>query len=268
MNGMYTKSNRTVERGLPSIAAFAALSAVLLASASQVCLARTTGQKTFATAQKATAALYQAIRKDDKTALTAILGTRKRDICADDAAKDKRERALFVRKYQEMRRLVREPDGTTALYIGAENWPFPFPLASSKGAWRFDTEAGMREIVFRHIGRNETATIQTCRAFVAPGAYQSLQETSAKLMHGYYFRALPARSGSAFHRGKTIAASNVKAGRCILVAYPVEYRSSGVMTFLVRSDGAVYAKDLGANTGNPIRSASGLRPDSTWKLEK
>ena len=33
-----------------------------------------------------------------------------------------------------------------------------------------------------------------------------------------------------------------------LIAYPTEYRSSGVMTFVVAQDGVVYEKDLGANT--------------------
>ena len=34
-----------------------------------------------------------------------------------------------------MHRLVKEPDGSTVLYIGAENWPFPIPLTSKNGAW-------------------------------------------------------------------------------------------------------------------------------------
>jgi len=42
-------------------------------------------------------------------------------------------------------RLVREPGGTI-LYIGAENWPFPIPLAAKGSAWSFDVDAGAREI--------------------------------------------------------------------------------------------------------------------------
>jgi len=65
-----------------------------------------------------------------------------------------------------MHRLVREPDGTTVLYVGAENWPFPIPLVSSRGRWRFDADAGWREITYRRIGANEETAIEVSRATV------------------------------------------------------------------------------------------------------
>jgi len=37
-------------------------------------------------------------------------------------------------------------------------------------------------------------------------------------------------------------------GGFAFVAYPAEYRSSGVMTFIVGVDGVVYQKDLGKKT--------------------
>jgi hypothetical protein len=48
-------------------------------------------------------------------------------------------------------------DGTTILYIGAENWPLPLPFVNKAGAGYFDTEAGRQEIMFRRIGKNEVA---------------------------------------------------------------------------------------------------------------
>ena len=39
-----------------------------------------------------------------------------------------------------------------------------------------------------------------------------------------------------------------KTGALSLVAYPADYRSSGVMTFIVTQDGAVYEKDFGPDT--------------------
>ena len=62
---------------------------------------------------------------------------------------------------------MKEPDGTTTLYIGAENWPTPIPLMNNGSAWYFDTEAGKKEILFRRIGRNETSTIRVCQELVA-----------------------------------------------------------------------------------------------------
>ena len=66
-----------------------------------------------------------------------------------------------------MHRLVKEPDGTTVLYIGAENWPTPIPLVNKGGSWYFDTEAGKREILYRRVGRNEMSTIKVCQELVA-----------------------------------------------------------------------------------------------------
>src|SRR5260370_6882812 len=64
-----------------------------------------------------------------------------------------------------MHRLVGEADGSTVLYIGAENWPFPIPLVAKNGSWYFDSQTGTEEIKFRRIGENEATAIQVCEEF-------------------------------------------------------------------------------------------------------
>lgn len=83
--------------------------------------------------------------------------------------------------------------------------------------------------------------------------------------HGYYFKILTgqgsAAEGGAFSylvRGKMI-------GGFALVAYPAEYRNSGVMTFLVNHDGAVFQKDLGPRTARIASRMSQFNPNSTWQ---
>ena len=49
------------------------------------------------------------------------------------------------------------------------------------------------------------------------------------------------------------------------VAYPAEYRSSGVMTFIVNEDGVVYQKDLGKNTDVLARAMNEYEPQSSWQ---
>jgi hypothetical protein len=66
-----------------------------------------------------------------------------------------------------MHRLVEEPDATTTLYIGAENWPTPIPLVNRAGKWYFDTDAAKKEILFRRIGKNELSAIRVCEELVA-----------------------------------------------------------------------------------------------------
>ena len=81
---------------------------------------------------------------------------------------------------------------------------------------------------------------------------------------GYYFRIL-ARQGKNALGG---AYNYVVNGRMIagfaMVAYPAEYGKSGVMTFIVSRDGAVYQKDLGPNTAALARGMTAYNPDSSW----
>jgi hypothetical protein len=91
----------------------------------------------------------------------------KQIVSSGDETEDATSRANFVEKYQEMHRLVKEPDGTTTLYIGAENWPTPIPLVNHGDSWYFDTEAGKKEILYRRIGQNEISSIRVCQELVA-----------------------------------------------------------------------------------------------------
>jgi hypothetical protein len=54
-------------------------------------------------------------------------------------------------------------------------------------------------------------------------------------------------------------------GGFALVAYPAQYGSSGIMTFMVNHDGVVYEKDLGPNTTARAQSMTKFNPDKTWK---
>ena len=54
-------------------------------------------------------------------------------------------------------------------------------------------------------------------------------------------------------------------GGFALVAYPAEYRNSGVMTFIVSHAGDVFQKDLGPNTPRLAERMTSFNPDSTWQ---
>ena len=75
---------------------------------------------------------------------------------------------LFATKYAKMNRWVDMTDGSRVLYIGADNFAFPVPLAkNSSGQWYFDGIAGAEEVRTRNIGRNELLTIDACAALAA-----------------------------------------------------------------------------------------------------
>lgn len=245
-----------------SLARLALASAALLAAAyAPSCVAGQSSQATFASAEEAGQALFLAVRSQDEAALTDILQSGNSPGSVDDQIQDRLDRERFVQKYQEMHRLARDAGGGLVLYIGAENWPFPIPLVSRHGAWRFDSDTGVAEIRYRRIGENEVTAIALCRVLAAqslPGAADGADgiiaavHASAKngggpvAFHGYYFRSL-AGSGNRF----------------AAIAYPTAYRSSGVMTFIVDPDGGAYQKDLGPAT-TKAAATSRYRIDRTW----
>ena len=57
-------------------------------------------------------------------------------------------------------------------------------------------------------------------------------------------------------------------GGFALVAYPVRYRISGLMTFLVNHQGTIYEKDLGWRTTDIGMDMMSFDPDSTWRRVK
>jgi hypothetical protein len=135
---------------------------------STAALAQGPGQKTYASPEEASNALFAAAQKNDQTAMLEVLGKDGKSIVeSGDPKEDDAMRANFVEKFQAMHRLVEEPDATTTLYIGAENWPTPIPLVNRAGKWYFDTDAAKKEILFRRIGKNELSAIRVCEELVA-----------------------------------------------------------------------------------------------------
>lgn len=260
--------------------------------------------KSFSAPDQAANALYGAARRNDDAELLVILGPGGKEIIewSKDPKERQEQREEFANKYRQMHRLKHEPDGTVALYVGAENWPLPIPLVKYKGAWYFDVGLGKQEIRYRRIGRNEMEALEVCRALVdAEKEYYGEQHHyAAKLVstgdshdglywktagsakspigpylahagtdgpgrepyHGYYYRILLMQSSPA---SAGADAGQAKAGGFAILAFPAEYRSSGVMTFLVDGDGSAREKDLGQQTSTAAGQINSYNPDDSWK---
>lgn len=147
---------------------YAVVAVLLTAFFTTHSMARQRDQKTFSSAEDACNALVTAAQNNDEKAMLEILGRYgKQIVSSGDEREDAKGRANFVQRYQEMHRLVKEPDGTTVLYIGANNWPLPIPLVHKGKSWYFDTVAGKKDILYRRIGRNELSAIRICQELVA-----------------------------------------------------------------------------------------------------
>ena len=150
------------------VSKIATISVMLIAGFPAAALAQQAGQKTYASPEEASQALFTAAQKNDEKAVLEVLGPDGKAIIeSGDAKEDTAARENFVEKFKVMHRLVEEPDATTTLYIGAENWPTPIPLVNRAGKWYFDTEAGRQEILFRRIGKNELSAIRVCEEMVS-----------------------------------------------------------------------------------------------------
>ena len=292
----------------------AALATFLTGCSLTPSLAQQPGQKTFTSPEDASSALVAATQSNDEKALIDILGPDGKEIVSSgDDAEDAQSRANFVEKYGEMHRLVKEPDGTVVLYIGARNWPTPIPLIDKGGSWFFDTEAGKQEILYRRVGRNELSAIRVCQELVAaqkefrsthgdqfareifsePGQHNGLywkaadgepqrpigplvaaavaqgytktQEGAPTPYRGYYFRIVTRQGKNGPGGSKDYMVNGKLTGGFAFVAYPAEYRSSGVKTFMVGQDGVVYEKDLGPKTKVVAGTMKKYNPNSSWQ---
>jgi hypothetical protein len=299
-------------------AGFAAVALVLLPLAGSFTplFAQQPGEQAFASPQDAARALVAAMTAPDGRPSLQVLGPAAKEVLSSgDPIEDSDARAGFVAKYQEMHRFVKEADGSLTLVVGAENWPFPIPLANNHGSWYFDTDAGKDEILFRRIGGNELAAEDACQDLVAAqkeyfahpvggrpnqfaqklvstegrhdglywhGAYDEFDSPINSLIayaygpsstredndtvpyNGYFFRILTKQGPHATGGAKNYIVDGAMTGGFAFVAYPAEYRSSGVMTFVVDESGVIYQKDLGSNTGKIAAAMTSYDPDSTW----
>ena len=280
--------------------------------------AKKSAQKTFATPAEAGAALLQAAKSGDQTALMEVFSPDGKEVLfTGDVTKDKDHLQDFVAAYSQMNRWGAIKAGGEVLYIGADNYPFPIPLGqNSDGRWYFDTAAGKDEILARRIGKGELSAIaaldalvdaehnyfnqthdgddtkQYAQKFVSDvgkqnGLYwpvssgeaaspldglaefaKSLGYTNAagkpQPFNGYYFQILNRQRDEATGRAKDYVVDGKMTRGFAILAYPAEYRNSGIMTFIVDEDGVIYQKDLGDKTQDVAVAMTEYNPGDGW----
>lgn len=125
-------------------------------------------QRVFETPLVAADALIDAAKTGENAPLLEIFGDKHKDLIGTvDAERDKELRAKFAKMAMERRRFRFNDDGSVTMVVGFEAWPFPIPMVKTDAGWRFDTDAGIGEVVKRRIGENELTAIAVLRAYVA-----------------------------------------------------------------------------------------------------
>jgi hypothetical protein len=260
------------------------------------------GQKTFSTSKEALDALIQASRDDNSAELLAILGPNTKQILfSGDEVSDKKARDWFLTNYEAQHSLVESAPHQLTLNIGKQDWPLPIPLVHANGKWYWDGTAGREEILYRRIGHNELSAIDVCKGVVAAqrdyastahdgqpaGAYATRLASDTGKQNGLYWDVQQGESQSP--AGPLLARANAEGydtsgkrtpyhgyyyrmlknpGGFGFLAYPAEYRSSGVMSFIVNQTGVIYQKDLGEKTGEIAQQMTDYTRDNTWTRVK
>jgi hypothetical protein len=316
---MKSNANKTTKKWMRvviGVLAFAAFALVVVQLKTRNSVSAEDTQITFPSSAEAGAALSKAAKSGDETAVAEILGLdTKVLLSAGDKEADKAALEAFASKYEKMNRWVDMTDGSRVLFIGADNFAFPVPLAKNASRrWYFDAVAGAEEIRARDIGRNELLTIDACFAlasaqeiyFAAGGDSaefaQRIISTSGKqdglywaaseqvssplanlgefagpsiatlapdgplVIDGYMLRILTAQGDDAPGGAGSYIVNGKMTGGFAILATPVKYAETGIMTFMTGVDGVVYERDLGPDTAKIAASIQEFNPTDNWSM--
>jgi Protein of unknown function (DUF2950) len=88
--------------------------------------------------------------------------------------------------------------------------------------------------------------------------------TRTEPFHGYFFKVLKGQGKAAPLGQMNFLVKDVMIGGFALIAFPAQYRLTGVQTFMVSHDGVVYQKDLGPKTLELAAAIDQFNPDKSW----
>ncbi len=139
-------------------------------------------------------------------------------------------------------------------------------VASHQYAQHFVSAPGRHDGLFWQDGAGESdSPIGPLLAFAASEEAAKAAGHGRLPFRGYYFRILKAQGANAAGGARDYVVDGHMTDGVAFLAYPAEYRSSGVMTFMVGPDGAVYEKDLGATVEDQASALTTFDPDGTWQ---
>ena len=100
---------------------------------------------------------------------------------------------------------------------------------------------------------------------VAAATQRGYRVGAGEPYHGYYYKILTSQGPNAPGGAVDYVVRGNMIGGFGLVAYPAEYGTSGIMTFIINNDGDIYERDLGSGTGRIASRMTTFNPDHTWR---
>jgi len=132
-------------------------------------------------------------------------------------------------------------------------------------ARKFNSDPGTQNGLYWPSKRGEPRSpLGDLVAAAATDGYDLGARKEPEPFHGYYFRILTAQGPAAQGGARDYLENGELSGGFALVAWPAQYDATGIMTFIVGSDGTVLEKDLGPDTRTAAAAISHYDPDPTW----
>ncbi len=134
-------------------------------------------------------------------------------------------------------------------------------------AQRFASSEGTRDGLFWPVGADQQPSPlgPLFAAATREGYLPKANAGEPSAYHGYRYRILSAQGKDAAGGAFSYLVNGRMIGGFAVVAWPAKYDVSGIMTFIVNHDGAVYQKNLGKNTEAMALRMSTFNPDPSWQ---
>jgi Protein of unknown function (DUF2950) len=131
-------------------------------------------------------------------------------------------------------------------------------------AQKFVSDDGKHNGLYWPVAQGQPPSpLEAVRDFAKAAGYTNAG-SQPQPFNGYYFRILTKQGAQAKGGARDYVVDGKLTGGFAVLAYPVEYRNSGIMTFIVGADGVVYQKDLGEGTTAQAQSMSDYNPADGW----
>ncbi|RZL92198.1 MAG: DUF2950 family protein, partial [Variovorax sp.] len=101
--------------------------------------------------------------------------------------------------------------------------------------------------------------------FAAESAAQKGERKAGEGYHGYHYKILKAQGKDAPGGAYDYVIGGRMRSGFALVAWPIRYGDTGVMSFMVSHDGVVYEKDLGPGSAAAAGAMTRFNPDASWR---
>ncbi|BBR60538.1 MULTISPECIES: DUF2950 family protein [unclassified Klebsiella] len=241
-------------------------------------------QQIFSTPDEAASALVDAVSRKDNPQLSQLFGDNWQQFLPPDGV-DRDAVARFLRDWQLGHRIVIQ-NATAWLEVGHAGWRLPIPMEKSDKGWAFNIAAGKDEILTRTIGRNELSAIGAMHAYVdAQEDYYQLNHAWAQKIisskgkkDGLYWPIAPGEAPSPLGPNFSPAAPNAgyhgyhfrviegrDNGTVALLAWPVAWGETGVMSFMVGQDDRVYQANFGEGTSEKMTAIDRFDTQTPWQ---